>query len=264
MVRSLWTGASGMISGQFNIDVISNNLANINTTGYKRSRAEFEELLYQTQRMAGTPSSELTIYPVPIQVGLGVKPSATFKFHTQGALQNTGNKLDVAIAGEGYFRIVMPDGTYAYTRDGSFKLDSNGELLTSNGYRFDPQIVFPEGFRFESIKILDNGMVYAKVWDSNDEVEVGQIKLYRFTNPAGLDSIGENLFKETPASGPAYEGIPSKDGFGKIHQGFLEMSNVNAVREFVDMIVAQRAYEFNSKAIQTTDNMLGTAVNLKR
>ncbi len=264
MVRSLWTGASGMISGQFNIDTIANNLANINTVGYKRTRAEFEELMYQTHRIAGTPSSELTIYPVGIQIGVGVRPSATYKYHTQGSLQNTGNKLDVAIAGEGYFRVILPDGSYAYTRDGSFKLDSNGEILTSNGYRFDPQIVLPEGFRIESIKISDNGIVSVKVFDSQDEIEVGQIMLYRFTNPAGLANIGENLFQETTASGPAYEGIPSTQGFGKLHQGFLEMSNVNPVREFVDMIVAQRAYEFNSKAIQTSDNMLGTAVNLKR
>jgi flagellar basal-body rod protein FlgG len=264
MVRSLWIGASGMIGGQFNIDVVANNLANINTTGYKRSRAEFEELLYQTHRLAGSPSSELTIYPVGVQVGVGVRPSATLKYHTQGSLQNTGNKLDLAISGEGYFRVVLPDGTYAYTRDGSLKLDANGEIVTSNGYRFEPPIVLPEGARVETVKITDNGVVYVKVGDSNEDIEVGRIYLYRFINPAGLDSIGENLFKETVASGPAYEGIPTFDGFGKLHQGFLEMSNVNPVREFVDMIVAQRAYEFNSKAIQTTDSMLSTAVNLKR
>ncbi len=264
MVRSLWTAATGMMGQQFNIDTISNNLANVNTTGYKRSRAEFEELLYQTLRLAGTPSSELTQYPTGIQVGVGVKPSATLKMHTQGSLQQTGNKLDLAIEGEGFFRVRLFDGTVAYTRDGSFKVDSNGEIVTSNGYRLEPPIVLPENFRIETLSISQDGIITVKVGGSDEPIEVARLPLFRFVNPAGLSSIGQNLFKETQASGPAFEGTPGFNGFGKVHQGFLEMSNVNVVRELVDMIVAQRAYEFNSKAVQTTDSMLATAVNLKR
>jgi len=264
MMRSLWTAASGMIGEQFHIDTIANNLANVNTTGFKRTRAEFEDLLYQTQRLAGTPSSEISQYPVPIQTGLGVRPSATQKFYTQGSLQNTGNKLDVAIEGEGFFGVTLPDGTQAYTRDGTFKIDSNMEIVTSQGYRLNPPIVLPDNFDIGSLTISKDGLVTVKAAGSDEDIEVGRIFLYRFINPAGLTNLGENFVKESPASGPAVQGTPSLDGFGKTHQSFLEMSNVNAVQEMVDMIVAQRAYEFNSRSIQTSDSMLGTANSLKR
>jgi flagellar basal-body rod protein FlgG len=264
MTRSLWTGASGMIGEQFHIDTISNNLANINTTGFKKSRAEFEDLLYQTRRLGGTPSSEISQYPTGIQVGLGVRPAATQKFYTQGSLQNTGNKLDIAISGEGFIGVQMPDGTMAYTRDGSFKIDSNMEIVTSQGYRLVPPLVLPDEFQFDSITIAKDGLLTAKVAGSDDDLEVGRLSLYRFINPAGLTNIGENYVKVSQSSGPAVEGVPSIDGFGMVHQSFLEMSNVNAVQEMVDMIVAQRAYEFNSRTIQTSDSMLGTANSLKR
>lgn len=264
MVRSLWTGASGMISQQFNIDTIAHNLSNVNTTGYKRTRADFEDLLYQNLRMAGTPSTSISNYPTGIHVGLGVKPAATQKIFEQGSLQNTGNKLDLAIEGEGFFKVRLYDGSEAYTRDGAWKIDSNGQIVNHSGYRLEPEIIFPEGFLFDSISISKDGIVTCKVAGSDEIIEVGQIMMYRFVNPAGLTSIGGNLYKISEATGPEIEGRPAFDGMGKIHQGFIEMSNVKVVEEIVNMIVAQRAYDFNSKTIQTSDAMLGTAVNLKR
>lgn len=264
MMRSLWTSAAGMIGQQFHIDTISNNLANINTTGFKKTRAEFEDLLYQTERLAGTPSSEVTQYPIGIQTGLGVKISGTQKFYTQGSLQQTGNVLDVAIEEEGFFQIQMPDGSTAYTRDGSFKIDSNKQLVTSQGYHLMPRIVLPDNFDIKSLTITPNGEVTVKIGGQNDPTIIGNMTTHRFINPAGLTNIGENLVKESPASGAAVEGTPGTEGFGALRQSFLEMSNVSAITEMVDMIVAQRAYEFNSRAIQTSDNMLGSAVSLKR
>lgn len=264
MLRSLWTGASGMNGMQFKTDTIAHNLANVNTTGYKKTRADFEDLLYQTLQMAGTPSTEDTVRPTGLQVGLGVKAAATQKIFTQGSLQTTGNKLDIAVAGEGFFKIRLPNGTEAYTRDGSFKVDNTGQMLTSEGYKLEPEIIFPEGYRYERIQIDKDGLVTAKIFDNDEPVEIGQINLYRFINPAGLTSIGENLFKETVASGAALEGTPGYEGFGQTLQGYLEMSNVKVVDEMVDMIVAQRAYEMNSKSVTTSDNLLGTVVNLKR
>ncbi|MBN2546141.1 MAG: flagellar basal-body rod protein FlgG [Spirochaetes bacterium] len=264
MVRSLWTGASGMISQQFNIDTISHNLSNVNTTGYKKTRADFEDLLYQNIRMAGTPSTSISNYPTGIHVGLGVKPAATQKLFEQGSLQNTGNKPDIAIEGEGFFKVQMYDGSEAYTRDGAWKIDSNSQIVNHSGYRMIPEIIFPEGFLHDSISISKDGIVTCKTSASDEIIEVGQINLYRFINPAGLTSIGENLFKISEASGNEIEGRPAYDGMGKLHQGFIEMSNVKVVEEMVNMIVAQRAYDFNSKSIQTSDAMLATAVNLKR
>ena len=266
MVRSLWTGAAGMIGQQSNIDNISNNLANVNTAGYKKVRAEFEDLLYQTVRTAGTPATEDTVVPVGIQLGHGVKVAATQRMFSQGALQNTENVYDMAIQGDGFFRIQMYDGSWAYTRDGSFKVDENGRLVTSNGYWVLPDIIMPEGFLPEKITVTQDGRVSVLVpqIDLNDPVDVGQIELYRFPNPAGLTAVGENLFKVTNASGSPISGRPGYEGMGKIAHKFLEMSNVSVVREMVDLIVAQRAYEFNSKTIQTSDNMLGTATGLKR
>jgi len=264
MMRSLWTAASGMIGQQFNIDTISNNLSNVNTTGFKQTRAEFEDLLYQTLRTAGTPATELTVVPTGIQVGHGVKAAATQKMFTQGSLQETGNVFDVAIQGDGFFRIMLIDGTFGYTRDGSFKIDSTGQLLTSNGYRVMPEIIMPEGFIRETLTITQDGRVTVKLPGNDDQIQIGQMELYRFVNPAGLNSIGENIFKVTNASGESIAGRPGYDGMGSLIHQFLEMSNVSVVREMVNMIVAQRAYELNSKAIQTSDNMLGIATGLKR
>jgi len=264
MMRSLWTAASGMEGQQFNIDTISNNLANVNTTGYKEMRADFEDLLYQTLKLAGTPATEATVVPTGVQVGHGVKPGATQKIFTQGALQSTGNVSDMAIEGEGFFRVQQYDGTYGYTRDGSFKIDSNGQLVTSDGYKLLPEVILPEGFVNDSLTVSQDGRVTVKVAGSDDPIEVGQLELYRFVNPAGLEAIGENLLKTTNASGDPIAGRPGFDGMGKTLQKFLEMSNVSVVKEMVNMIVAQRAYELNSRAIQTSDSMLATATSLKR
>lgn len=264
MVRSLWTAATGMNGQQANIDNISNNLANVNTTGYKKQRTEFEDLLYQTVKTAGTPATEDTITPVGVQMGHGVKVASTLRMFDQGSLQNTGNISDVAIQGEGFFRVLQYDGTYAYTRDGSFKIDSERQLVTSNGLKVLPEVTFPEGFRQDTVNISQDGRVTVRVADLDDPVDVGQLELYRFQNPAGLSASGENLYKQTPASGNSIAGRPGFDGFGKSIHKFLEMSNVSTVSEMVNMIVAQRAYEFNSKAIQTSDSMLQTAASLKR
>jgi flagellar basal-body rod protein FlgG len=264
MMRSLWTAASGMTGQQFNIDTISNNLSNVNTTGFKQMRADFEDLLYQTLRLAGTPSTEVTVVPTGIQVGHGVKPGATQKIFTQGALQATGVTADLAIEGEGFFRVLQYDGTYGYTRDGSFKIDQNGQFVNSNGYRLMPEVVLPEGFLNDTVAISQDGRISVKVAGGDDPIEVGQLELYRFVNPAGLQSIGENLMTQTNASGEPIAGRPGFDGMGKTLQKYLEMSNVSVVREMVNMIVAQRAYELNSRAIQTSDSMLATATTLKR
>lgn len=264
MMRSLWTAASGMTSQQFNIDTIANNLSNVNTTGFKQLRAEFEDLLYQTIRTAGTPATDQTVVPTGVQVGHGVKTAATQKIFTQGSLQATDNVSDVAIQGEGFFRVMLIDGSFGYTRDGSFKIDSTGQMVSSNGYRLMPEITLPEDFVRESLAITQDGRVTVKVSGNDDPLLVGQMELFRFVNPAGLSSIGENLLKVTNASGDPIGGRPAYDGMGNIAHKFLEMSNVSVVKEMVNMIVAQRAYELNSKAIQTTDTMLGIATALKR
>ncbi len=264
MMRSLWTGASGMIGQQFNINTIANNLANVNTTGFKKNRTDFEDLLYQTNQLAGTPATELTVYPTGIQVGAGVRVSATPKEFTQGPLESTGSVSDMAIEGEGFFRVLNLDGTYAYTRDGSFKIDDNGQLVTSDGYKVLPELILPQNFVRDTLTISQDGRVTVKVAGNDNPITVGQVELYRFVNPAGLEAVGQNLFKVTNASGNAIAGRPGFDGMGRVEQKFLEMSNVSVVREMVDMIVAQRAYEMNSKTIQTSDTMLGIANNLKR
>ncbi len=264
MMRSLWTGASGMITQQFNIDTIANNLSNVNTTGYKKNRAEFEDLIYQTLLMAGTLATEVSEIPTGIQVGHGAKVSATQKMFSQGSLQSTENKTDLALEGEGFFKIQLYDGTFAYTRDGAFKVDSNRQMVTANGYLLEPPVILPENFIMESLSFSQDGRITVKVIGDDEPVEVGQLEIYRFVNPAGLQSIGQNLFKTTPASGEEIPGQPGIEGMAKTHQGFLEMSNVKVVEEMVNMIVAQRAYEVNSKSIQTSDNMLGTAIGLKR
>jgi flagellar basal-body rod protein FlgG len=263
-MRSLWTAASGMNGQQFNIDTIANNLSNVNTTGFKKNRADFESLLYQTVRNAGTPATEQTLKPVGVEVGHGVKVAGTQKIHTQGSLQHTGNPGDIAIEGEGFFRVRMYDGSYAYTRDGSFKIDANGQFVTNNGYRLMPEVTLPDNYIQNSLNISKDGRITVKVPGQDLPVEVGQLELYRFTNPAGMKAIGENLLKETAASGEALGGQPGFDGMGTTMHKYLETSNVEVVNEMVNMITAQRAYEMNSKAIQTTDTMLGIANNLKR
>ena len=264
MVRSLWTAATGMNGQQSNIDAISNNLSNVNTTGFKQQRVEFEDLIYQNLKLAGTPATEDTVTPVGIQQGAGVKVAATQRIFTQGSLQNTGVDTDVAIVGEGFIRVQQYDGSYAYTREGALKIDMTGQLVTSEGLRVMPEIIMPENFDIHTLTITDQGKVTVKVAGDDTPVEVGQLELYRFPNQVGLEAVGDSLFKVTNASGQPIASRPGVDGMGIIKHKFLEMSNVSVVNEMVQMIVAQRAYEFNSKAIQTSDSMLNIAANLKR
>ncbi|QTQ11912.1 flagellar basal-body rod protein FlgG [Treponema parvum] len=264
MVRSLWTAATGMNGQQSNIDAISNNLANVNTTGFKQQRVEFEDLIYQNLKLAGTPATEDTVTPVGVQQGAGTKVAATQRVFTQGSLQNTGVDTDLAIVGDGFFRVQQYDGSYAYTRDGSFKVDMTGQLVNSNGLRVMPEIILPEGYDIHTLSISDDGRVSVKLNGDDVPTAVGQMELYRFPNAVGLKASGDNLYKVTNASGEAIPGRPGYEGMGVTKHKFVEMSNVSVVNEMVQMIVAQRAYEFNSKAIQTSDTMLSTAVNLKR
>lgn len=264
MMRSLWTAATGMHGQQFNIDTISNNLSNVNTTGYKQVRADFEDLIYLTSRIAGTPATERTVTPTGIQVGHGVKTGASQRIFTQGSIKQTDAPGDMAVMGRGFFRVLNLDGTWAYTRDGSFKIDAAGQFVASAGYRLMPELILPERFLPESLAVSQQGRVTVKIPEQDDPVTVGQVELYRFINPAGLQAAGENLFMETAASGDAVRGRPGEEGMGKVYHKFLENSNVSVVKEMVGMIVAQRAYEMNSKAIQTSDSMLGIANNLKR
>lgn len=261
MIRSLSVAATGMEAQQLNIDIISNNLANVNTAGFKKSRGDFQDLLYQTIVPAGAASSGSTQAPTGIQVGMGVKAAAVQKIFTQGEYQQTGNPLDIAVEGDGFLQVMQPDGQIAYTRAGALKLDSEGMIVTSDGYSVEPNITIPS--TATSIAVGSSGIV--SVRDANGSVtDVGQIELAKFLNPAGLNSIGKSLYLTTPSSGEAVTGTPGLEGFGTISQGFLEMSNVNVVQEMVNMIVAQRAYEVNSKAIQTADEMLQRANELKR
>lgn len=264
MMRSLWVAATGMHGQQFNIDTISNNLSNVNTTGYKQLRADFEDLIYHNARIAGTPATERTVTPTGIQVGHGVRVGASQRIFTQGSLRQTDGLGDMAIAGEGFFRVLNMDGSIGYTRDGSFKIDSNGQFVNSNGYRLLPELVLPENYLPESLAVSQQGRVTVRIPGQEDPIAVGQIMLFRFVNAAGLEAIGENLFVKTEASGDAVRAMPGMEGMGKLHHKFLEMSNVSVVKEMVGMIVAQRAYELNSRAIQTSDSMLGTANGLKR
>jgi flagellar basal-body rod protein FlgG len=262
MIRSLWTAASGMKSQSLNIDVISNNLANVNTNGFKTSRADFQDLLYETLRQAGTSSSETTDVPTGIQVGHGSRPVASHKIFTQGDFQQTKNELDIAIEGGGFFQILQPSGETAYTRDGAFKMDRDGRMVTSDGFVMDPEITIPSDSISLSIGL--DGTVSVMQAGSNTPTEIGTITLARFVNPAGLHSIGRNLYMPTNASGDAIVGTAGEDGLGSLAQGFLEMSNVSVVDEMVKMITAQRAYEINSKTIQAADDMLQQANNIKR
>ncbi|MCD6262202.1 MAG: flagellar basal-body rod protein FlgG [Deltaproteobacteria bacterium] len=261
-MRTLWTAASGMQAQTLNIDVISNNIANVNTTGFKRSRSDFQDLLYQTVREPGTVSSSGNEIPTGIQVGLGTRPVATAKIFDQGDYKHTGGQTDIAIEGDGFFQITQPNGEIAYTRAGAFKINSEGQLVTSDGFLMDPEITIPSDAK--SISIETDGTVSVILAGQTEPSEIGTIELAKFSNPAGLKSIGRNLYLQTSASGDAVTGTAGEEGFGTIAQGYLEMSNVNIVEEMVNMIVAQRAYEVNSKAIQTADDMLQMANNLKR
>jgi len=262
MIRSLWSAATGMQAQTLNIDIISNNLANVGTSGFKKSRADFQDLLYQTLRSPGVSSSADTQVPTGIQVGHGVRPAATQKMFSQGEFKHTQNQLDMAIEGGGFFQIIQPNGETAYSRAGTFKLDSDGRVVTSDGFPLEPELTVPTDAL--AISIGTDGTVNVLLPGNNQPSEIGNIELANFVNPAGLNSIGRNLYIPTASSGDATTGTPGEDGYGTIAQGYLEMSNVSVVDEMVNMIVAQRAYETNSKTIQASDEMLQTATNLRR
>jgi flagellar basal-body rod protein FlgG len=262
MMRALWTAGSGMLTQQFNIDTISNNLANVNTNGYKKLRPEFEDLLYQTLREPGSYVHQQTQLPTGLQVGHGSRAVATTKIFTQGDFQQTENPLDLVIEGDGFFQIQMPDGTTNYTRSGTFKIDAEGSIVNSEGYYLQPRITVPQGIK--SISVGADGIVSVMMPGENAAQQIGQLELANFVNPAGLSNKGQSLYVQTPASGEPIVGIPDTNGTGSVRSGFLEMSNVKAVEEMVNMIVAQRAYDVNAKAVQASDEMLQTANNLKR
>ncbi|MGN8432675.1 flagellar basal-body rod protein FlgG [Helicobacter pylori] len=262
MLRSLYSATSGMLAQQTHIDTTSNNIANVNTTGFKKSRADFNDLFYQAMQYAGTNTSNTTLSPDGMEVGLGVHPSAITKMFSQGSPKETENNLDVAITGKGFFQVQLPDGTTAYTRSGNFKLDEQGNLVTSEGYLLIPQITLPEDTTQVNIGV--DGTVSVTQGLQTTSNVIGQITLANFVNPAGLHSMGDNLFSITNASGDAIVGNPDSQGLGKLRQGFLELSNVRLVEEMTDLITAQRAYEANSKSIQTADAMLQTVNSLKR
>jgi flagellar basal-body rod protein FlgG len=254
MIRSLWIAKTGMEAQQTQLDAISNNLANVSTNGYKKSHAVFEDLMYQNLRQAGGNSSEQTTLPTGLQLGLGTRAVATARSFAQGNLQQTTNPLDVAIKGNGFFEIQLPDGTTGYTRDGSFQVSSQGQLVTNNGYTVNPGITIPT--TAQSVTIAADGTVSVALPGQALPQTVGQLQLANFVNPAGLEPKGQNLYAETAASGTPNAGAPGANGMGQLQQGFVETSNVNVVEELVSMIQTQRAYELNSKAISTSDQML--------
>ncbi len=254
MNQALWVAKTGLDAQQTRLSVISNNLANVATTGFKQGRAVFEDLLYQNVRQVGAQTSEDSRLPSGLMLGTGTRVVATEKIHTQGNLENTGKSLDVAIDGKGYFPILLPDGTQAYTRDGSFMVSDQGQMVTASGYTLQPGITLPQDVL--SVSIGTDGVVSVQQSGSASPVQVGSIQLASFINPTGLQPIGENLYVESAASGAAQEGTPGQTGLGRLRQGSLEGSNVNIVEEMVSMIETQRAYEMNSKLIATADGML--------
>lgn len=262
MSLTLDIGSTGMLAQQLNVDVISNNIANMTTTAYKRQRAEFQDLLYQTKQRAGSASSDQgTTVPTGVQVGLGVKAGSVYRINEQGSLQMTGNQLDLANKGDGFFQITLPSGETAYTRDGSFQLDQNGLVVTSEGYQLNPGITIPTDA--VDIAVNASGEIMVKLPGQLDMQTVGQIELANFPNVAGLDAIGDNMYMETTASGTATTGLPNQDGFGALEQGALESSNVNIVQEMTALIQAQRAYEMNSKVIKAGDEMLTAVAQMR-
>ena len=254
MMRSLYVAATGLEGEQTKMDVIANNLANVNTTAFKQSRAVFQDLLYQNLRQPGAQSSQTTQYPSGLQLGTGVRIVSTERLMTQGNLTQTGNSLDVGINGQGFFQIMQPNGTIAYSRDGTFQMNNQGQLVTSNGYLLQPPVTIPPNS--QSITIGSDGTVSVVLPGQAQPQQVGTIQLANFINPTGLQSIGDNLYLQTGSSGAPQTGQPTLNGLGSVQQGYLESSNVNVVSELVNMISTQRAYEINSKAVSTSDSML--------
>ena len=261
MLKALMIASTGMEAQKLSMDVIANNLANVNTTGFKRSTADFEDLIYEDESAPGAYSSDKTQMPTGIQIGLGVKPAATEKEFQEGDLVQTGNTLDLAIQGDGLFQVTMPDGSIAYTRAGAFKLDNNGDIVNPDGYPLQPTITIPTNTT--QISIGYDGKVSVVQAGSTTPVDVGQIQLAKFTNEGGLQALGNGLFTNTGSSGDPILADPSQDGMGTIQQGYLEMSNVNVVQEMVNMIASERAYEIDSKAVQAADEMWQMANNMK-
>lgn len=264
MIRSLYTAATGMKSQQFNIDTITNNLSNVNTTGFKKNRADFADLYYQTLRTSGTPIDEEQVIPTGIQSGLGSKVVGTQKIFDQGSFKQTNNTFDLALQGKGFFQLKNLDGETVYSRNGSFVKDANGKLVNMNGLKLFPEITIPDNVETASVAINELGQVRGKLAGSDQDIFIGSIQTVRFSNDSGLMAMGENIYRSTEASGNAIEGTPGLEGQPLIRQKFIEMSNVKVVDEMVNMITAQRAYEMNSKSIQTSDNMLQTAIGMKR
>ena len=254
MIKSLWTAKTGLESQQTKLDVISNNLANVSTNGFKRSRPVFEDLLYQNMRQPGAQNNIQDRLPSGMQIGTGVRAVATERLHTQGGLEETSNSRDLAINGEGFFQVLLPDGTVGYTRDGSFQLNENGQMVTANGNPLEPAIFIPANAL--SVTIGEDGTVNVRQPGIAQDADIGQINVASFINPAGLESVGGNLYLETGASGAPNQNVPGNNGAGRLFQGYVETSNVNVVEEMVNMIQTQRAYEINSKAVSTSDEML--------
>ncbi|ADW73466.1 MULTISPECIES: flagellar basal-body rod protein FlgG [Rahnella] len=254
MIPSLYIAKTGLDAQQTNMDVIANNLANVSTNGFKRQRAVFEDLLYQTVRQPGAQSSEQTNLPSGLQIGTGVRPVSTERLFSQGNLSQTSNSKDIAVKGEGFFQVQLPDGTTAYTRDGSFQVDQNGQLVTSSGYQVIPAITVPANAL--SMTVGRDGIVSVTTQGQTAAQQVGQLTLSTFINNSGLESLGENLYQETQSSGAPTESTPGLNGAGLLYQGYVETSNVNVAEELVNMIQTQRAYEINSKAVSTSDEML--------
>ena len=262
-MRALHTAATGMMAQELNVQVISNNIANMRTTGYKRQRAEFQDLLYEHVRRIGTQTSDQgNLLPVGVDLGAGVKTVGTPRVLTQGTLSPTGKDFDVAIRGEGFFKIQLPDGTFSYTRDGSFEMDNQGRIVTAQGNVVQPGITIPQNA--SSISISQQGQVSVTIPGTTTPQVLGQLALTRFINKAGLQAIGDNLFVETPASGTPQDGVPNSDGYGDLQQGNLEQANVEAVTEISDLIAAQRAYEMNAKVISAADQMLQSTSAMMR
>ncbi|MDD3050881.1 MAG: flagellar basal-body rod protein FlgG [Candidatus Cloacimonetes bacterium] len=262
MIRSLYAATTGMLAQQMNIDNVANNMANVNTTAFKKAKVHFQDLMYQTIKEAGSPTAEGMNRPTELSVGVGVKPVSTYRSFTQGGVNNTGNPLDIAINGEGFFQLATADGEIFYGRDGSFRINELGEIVTSEGMYLEPGITLPADT--ESVSITQDGIVLVVLHGESTAEEIGQIELARFVNPAGLKSIGGNLYQETSASGAPSVGIPGNTTYGRVMQGYLENSNVEIVQEMEDMILAQRGYELNSKVVRTSESMLETANGLKR
>lgn len=262
MMQSLYTASTGMVAMQTQIDTTANNIANVNTIGFKKSRAEFADLMYKVMEYAGTSTSNASKSPTGIEYGLGVRPTAINKIFSEGSLKQTDNQLDMAVTGHGFFKLELPNGTEVYSRNGAFKVDDNGTLVNSDGYKVVPEVVVPPDAT--SVSIGTDGTISVVQAGQTQATQVGQITLTNFINPAGLHSVGDNLYTATDSSGQPVEGTPGLDGLGTIRQGFVELSNVELVVELTDLITGQRAYDSNSKIITASDEMLQTTNNLKR